>query len=88
MPRCLLWKRLPGCTIPMVPMQLLPMAPMNRVEQIRALPIQTRTGAGNVTEGPRPGGPGSAPSDCSASAAAWPSGGGVSKRWCSSQRAH
>jgi hypothetical protein len=37
MPRCLLWKRVPGCTIPMVPMHLPPMAPMNRVEQIRAL---------------------------------------------------
>jgi hypothetical protein len=29
MPRCLLWKRVPGYTIPM--------APMNLVEQIRAL---------------------------------------------------
>jgi hypothetical protein len=34
---CLLWKRVPGCTIPMAPMHLPPMAPMNRVEQIRAL---------------------------------------------------
>jgi hypothetical protein len=38
MPRCLLWKRVPGCTIPMVPMHLPPMAPMNLVEQIRAHP--------------------------------------------------
>jgi hypothetical protein len=37
MPRCLLWKRVPGCTIPMVPMHLPPMAPMNLVTQIRAL---------------------------------------------------
>jgi hypothetical protein len=37
MPCCLLWKRVPGYTIPMVPMHLPPMAPMNRVEQIRAL---------------------------------------------------
>jgi hypothetical protein len=35
MPRCLLWKRVPGYTIPMVPMHLPPMAPMNLVEQIR-----------------------------------------------------
>ena len=35
--RCLHRKRVPGCTIPMVPMQLPPMAPMNPVEQIRAL---------------------------------------------------
>jgi hypothetical protein len=36
MPRCLLWKRVPGYTIPMVPMHLPPtcMAPMNLVEQI------------------------------------------------------
>jgi hypothetical protein len=34
MPRCLLWKRVPGYTIPMVPMHLPPMAPMDRVEQI------------------------------------------------------
>jgi hypothetical protein len=38
MPRCLLWKRVPGYTIPMAPMHLPPMAPMKRVEQIRALP--------------------------------------------------
>jgi hypothetical protein len=37
MPCCLLWKRVPGYTIPMVPMHLPPMAPMNRVEQIQAL---------------------------------------------------
>jgi hypothetical protein len=30
-------KRVPGCTIPMVPMHLPPVAPMNLVEQIRAL---------------------------------------------------
>jgi hypothetical protein len=30
-------KRVPGCTIPMVPMRLPPMAPVNLVEQIRAL---------------------------------------------------
>ena len=39
MPRCLLWKRVPGYTIPMVPMHLPPMAPMNLVEQIRALRV-------------------------------------------------
>jgi hypothetical protein len=32
-------KRLPGCTIPVVPMHLPPMAPMNVVEQIRALVV-------------------------------------------------
>jgi hypothetical protein len=37
MPLCLLWKRVPGYTIPMVPMHLPPMAPLNLVEQIRAL---------------------------------------------------
>jgi hypothetical protein len=42
MPRCLLWKRVPGYTVPMVPMHLPPMAPMNLVEQIRAL-LETHT---------------------------------------------
>ena len=32
-----LMKRVPGCTIPMVPMHLAPMAPMDLVKQIRAL---------------------------------------------------
>ena len=42
MPRCLLWKRVPGYTIPMVPMHLPPMAPRNLVEQIRALDAARR----------------------------------------------
>ena len=35
-------KRVPGYTIPMVPMHLPPMAPMNLVEQIRALAASAR----------------------------------------------
>ena len=35
-------KRVPGYTIPMVPMHLPPMAPMNLVEQIRALRLPVR----------------------------------------------
>jgi hypothetical protein len=45
MPRCLLWKRVPGYTIPMVPMHLAPMAPMNLVEQTRALQCHGRAAA-------------------------------------------
>jgi hypothetical protein len=37
MPRCLPWKRVPGYTIPMVPMHLPLVAPMKLVKQIRAL---------------------------------------------------
>jgi hypothetical protein len=55
-PRCLLWKRVPGYTIPMVPMHLPPMAPMNLVKQIRALRVRRGRGpaegdAGRELEG-------------------------------------
>jgi hypothetical protein len=50
-------KRVPGYTIPMVPMHLPPMAPMNLVEQIRALhknAIERRFTAENAIKGAEP----------------------------------